>query len=89
MVLVLSMVGLLIGTADNARDLIPLGLVTTCVIAFGMIMLIFARQWREMEAGILGRIMKRPIPVTPTDVFSYRAAAVLLVAGGCWLYFSA
>lgn len=75
----------LFGMMGSVRDLLPLGLITMITCGVGVLLLVFARQWREMEAGLVERLLRKPVPVTPTDVFSYRAVAVILVAGGIWL----
>jgi hypothetical protein len=84
-VLVMTIAVALLGLMGSVRDMLPLGLVTIVTVGLGGLLLIFARQWRAVEAGLFQRLLRKPIPVTPADVFSYRAVAVVLVAGGIWL----
>jgi anti-sigma factor RsiW len=88
-VLTASAAGVLVAMVFAAmsiqRDLLPLGLVTMGAVLSGLALMLLARPLRQVEAGLLERLLARRVMVTSGDVLVVRSVGFALVVGGIWL----
>lgn len=70
---------------DQAMLLAVLAIIS---LVAGLALLLMAGWLRQTEAGMLSRLLRRPIAIGPGDVLVYRAVGLALALGGFWLVYS-
>jgi hypothetical protein len=71
--------------ADQAMLLAILAVIS---LMAGTGLLLMAGWLRQTEAGMLSKLLRRPVAIGPGDVLVYRAVGLALAVGGLWLAYS-
>lgn len=77
-----SATALIYGAAGTVRDLLNLTLLAAISIAMGAVLVLSAGTLARAEQGLLGRVLRRRVPVEPAAALPYRTVGTIMLLWG-------